>query len=58
MSEKERGALGLVLCGGVGYIQASTVLRIGPHDMADLLRTAMRTLSISPAAAAGAGDQA
>jgi hypothetical protein len=58
LSEKERSALGLVLCGGLGYVQASTVLRIGPHDMADLLRTAMRRLATSPAAAAGDGDQA
>lgn len=57
LSEKERGALGLVLCGGLGYVQASTVLRIGPHDMADLLRTVMRRLAISPAADAGEGDQ-
>jgi hypothetical protein len=55
LSEKERGALGLVLCGGLGYVQASTVLGIGPHDMAALLRTTMRRLAISPAA--GDGDQ-
>jgi hypothetical protein len=48
LSEKERSALGLVLCGGLGYVEASTVLRIGPHDMADLLRTVMRKLAISP----------
>jgi hypothetical protein len=55
LSQKERGALGLVLCGGLGYVQASTVLRIGPHDMAALLRTTMRRLASSPAA--GDGDQ-
>jgi hypothetical protein len=55
LSEKERGALGLVLCGGLGYVQASTVLGIGPHDMAALLRTTMRRLAISPAA--GDDDQ-
>jgi hypothetical protein len=55
LSEKERGALGLVLCGGLGYVQASTVLGIGPHDMAALLRTTMRRLASSPAA--GDGDQ-
>jgi hypothetical protein len=49
LSEKERGALGLVLCGGLGYVQASTVLGIGPDDMAALLRTTMRRLSIAPA---------
>jgi hypothetical protein len=53
LSEKERGALGLVLCGGLGYVQASTVLGIGPHDMAALLRTTMRRLAISPAAGDG-----
>lgn len=57
LSEKERSALGLVLCGGLGYVEASTVLRIGPHDMADLLRTVMRKLAISPAASAGDSDQ-
>jgi hypothetical protein len=41
-SEKERSALGLLLCGGLEYVRASTVLRIDPHDMADLLRTVMR----------------
>jgi hypothetical protein len=55
LSEKERGALGLVLCGGLGYVQASTVLGIGPHDMAALLRATMRRLASSPAA--GDGDQ-
>ena|SRR5579863_3217674 len=49
LSEKERAALGLVLCARLGYVQASTVLRIGPHDMAGLLRTVMRKLAISPA---------
>jgi hypothetical protein len=53
LSEKERGALGLVLFGGLGYVQASTVLRIDPHDMAALLRTVMGRLAISSAAAAG-----
>jgi hypothetical protein len=53
LSEKERGALGLVLFGGLGYVQASTVLGIGPRDMAALLRTVMSRLAISSAAAAG-----
>jgi hypothetical protein len=57
LSEKERAALGLVLCGGLEYVQASTVLRIGPYEMADLLRTVMRRLAISPTAVAGHGDQ-
>jgi len=55
LSEKERGALGLVLCGGLGYVQASTILGVGPHDMAALLRTTLRRLASSPAA--GDGDQ-
>jgi hypothetical protein len=46
-----------VLCGGLEYFQASTVLRIGPHEMADLLRTVMPRLAISPAAVAGNADQ-
>ena len=56
LSEKERGALGLVLCGGLEYAQASTVLGIGPQDMAALLRTIMHRLSTS--SAAEDGDQA
>ncbi len=55
LSEKERGALGLVIFGGLGYVQASTVLGIGPRDMAALLRTVMGRLAISSAADAGRG---
>ena len=47
LTEKERGALGLVIFGGLGYVQASTVLGIGPRDTAALLRTAMGRLAIS-----------
>ena len=53
LSEKERGALGLVLFGGLGYVQASAVLGISPRDAAALLRTVMGRLAISSAAAAG-----
>jgi hypothetical protein len=53
LSEKERGALGLVIFGRLGYVQASAVLGIGPRDMAALLRTVMGKLTISSAAAAG-----
>ncbi len=53
LSETERGALGLVLCGGLGYVQASTVLGIGEYDMAALLRSALRRLATSSAAAGG-----
>lgn len=41
LSAKERGALGLVLIGGLGYVRASSVLGIRPRDMAALLRTAL-----------------
>jgi hypothetical protein len=44
LSEKERGAIGLVLIGGLGYARASSVLGICPHDMAALLRTALLRL--------------
>lgn len=44
VGEYERGALGLVLYGGLGYIRASGVLGIDPRDMAALLRTALRRL--------------
>jgi hypothetical protein len=44
LSEKERGAIGLVLIGGLGYARASSVLGISPHDMAALLRTALLKL--------------
>jgi hypothetical protein len=53
LSEQERGALGLVIFGGLGYVQASTVLGISPRNMAALLRTAMGRLAISAAADAG-----
>jgi hypothetical protein len=57
LSAKERGALGLVLIGGLGYERASSVLGIRPRDMAALLRTALLRLGTSPAAAAGDGSQ-
>lgn len=44
LSEKERGAIGLVLIGGLGYVRASSVLGICPHDMAALLRTVLLRL--------------
>ena len=47
LSDKERGALGLVLIGGLGYVRASGVLGIRPHDMAALLRTALLRLGAS-----------
>ena len=34
LSETERGAPGLVLIGGLGYVRASSVLEICPRDMA------------------------
>jgi hypothetical protein len=57
LSAKERGALGLVLIGGLGYERASSVLGIRPRDMAALLRTALLRLGTSPAAAAGDGSR-
>jgi DNA-directed RNA polymerase specialized sigma24 family protein len=56
LSEQERGALGLVLIGGLGYVRAARVLGICPHDMAALLRTALLKLGTSPAAVAGDGS--
>jgi hypothetical protein len=50
LSRTERGALGLVLFGGLGYARASTVLGIRPRDMAALLRTALLRLAASSAA--------
>lgn len=41
LSARERGALGLVLVGGLGYVRASGVLGICPRDMAALLRAAL-----------------
>jgi hypothetical protein len=49
LSAKERGALGLVVIGGLGYVRASGVLGIRPRDMAALLRTALLRLGTSPA---------
>jgi hypothetical protein len=51
LSTKERGALGLVVIGGLGYVRASSVLGIRPRDMAALLRTALLRLGTSPSAA-------
>ena len=48
LSEKERAGLGLVLFGGLGYVQASRVLAISPSDMAALLRVVLRRLQPHP----------
>ena len=56
LSEKERGALGLVLIGGLGYVRASRVLGICPRDVAALLRTALLRLATSSAAVAEDGS--
>lgn len=50
LDEHERGALGLVLFGGLGYVRASRVVGIDPRDMAVLLRAALLRLRASPAA--------
>jgi hypothetical protein len=57
LSEKERGALGLVLIGGLGYVQVSRVLGICPRDMAALVRTALLRLPTSSAAVAEDSSQ-
>ena len=57
LSEMERGALGLVLIGGLGYVRASTVLGICPRDMAALLRTALLRLGTSSSAVVEDGSQ-
>jgi hypothetical protein len=41
LSQKERGALGLILFGGLSYVQASRELAISPPEMADLSRAAL-----------------
>jgi hypothetical protein len=57
LSEKERGALGLVLIGGLGYVRASKVLGMCPRDMAALLRTALLRLATSSASVAEDSSQ-
>jgi hypothetical protein len=53
----ERGALGLVLFGDLGYVRASKVVGIRQRDMAALLHTVLRRLTTS-SSAAGDGRQA
>jgi hypothetical protein len=48
LSREERGALGLVLFGGLGYVQASHEVAISPLDMTALLRAVLHRLSPSP----------
>ena len=50
LSARERGALGLVLIGGLGYVRASGVLGICPRDMAALLRAALLRMAAASAA--------
>lgn len=45
LSQRERGALGLVLIGGLEYVRASEVLGISPRDMAALLRATLLRLA-------------
>jgi hypothetical protein len=47
MSRKERGALGLVLFGGLGCVQASRELAVSPADLAVLLRAVLHRLTAS-----------
>jgi hypothetical protein len=46
LSEKERAGLGLVLFGGLGYIEASRVLAISPSDMVAVLRAVLHSLQL------------
>ena len=57
LSETERGALGLVLIGGLGYVGASSVLGICPRDMAAMLGTALLRLGTSSDAVVEDGSQ-
>ena len=45
LSGTERGALGLVLFGGLGYVRASKVVGIHRRDMAALLHAVLRRLT-------------
>jgi hypothetical protein len=47
LSRKERGALGLVLFGGLGYVQASHEAAISPLLMAALLHAVLHRLTTS-----------
>jgi hypothetical protein len=47
LSREERGALGLVLFGGLGYVQASHEVAISPLDTAALLRAVLHRLAPS-----------
>jgi DNA-directed RNA polymerase specialized sigma24 family protein len=50
LSGPERTALALVVCGGLGYAQASRELGISPRETAILLRDALRRLTQVPSA--------
>jgi hypothetical protein len=45
LSREERGALGLILLGGLGHNQACGELMMSPSDLAALLRTALYRLA-------------
>src|ERR1700680_1863926 len=45
LSRNERGALGLVLFGGLGYVEASHEVAISPLRMADILHAVLRRLT-------------
>jgi hypothetical protein len=52
LTATERGALGLVLFGGLGYRQAAVDLGLSASDMAALLRTALaKTVAAEPGSA-------
>jgi hypothetical protein len=52
-----KGALGLALFSGLGYIRLNTVRGIRPGEMAALVRAVLRKLTTSPPAPAKDSDQ-
>src|ERR1035441_2715266 len=56
LSREERGALGLVLFGGLGYVQASHEVAISPLDTAALLRAVLHRLAAPSGTSGLAGD--
>lgn len=57
LSGTERGALGLVLFGGLEYVRAGKVVGIRPRDMAALLHAVLRRLTTSSGGAVEDGKQ-
>jgi hypothetical protein len=53
LSVQERGIIGLMLFGGLGYAEASSELAIPPDDLAVIVRAALRRLAVPAAASPG-----